>query len=75
MIHELDQVVLTVPLPELNLEFGDIGTVVLVHDGGAGFEVEFVTLTGETLAVTTLNADQVRPIRSGEIANARVVAA
>jgi hypothetical protein len=75
MIRELDQIVLTAALPDLGLEAGDIGTVVLVHENGAGFEVEFVTLTGETLAVTTLTNDQVRPIRRGEIASARVLAA
>ena len=75
MIRELDQVVLTQPLPDLKLEAGDIGTVVLVHANGAGFEVEFVTLDGETHAVTTLTADRVRPIGRREIANARMLAA
>lgn len=75
MIRELDRVVLTSPLPDLNLEPGDIGTVVLVHGSGAGYEVEFVALTGETLAMTTLASDNVRPFRRGEIAHARSVAA
>ena len=65
----------TKPLPELMLEAGDIGTVVLVHANGAGFEVEFVTLAGETHAVTTLTADHVRPIDRREIASARMLAA
>jgi hypothetical protein len=75
MIRELDRFVLTEALPDLSLEAGDIGTVVLIHENGAGFEVEFVTLTGETLGVTTLSNDQIRPIRRGEIASARVLAA
>ena len=75
MIRELDRVVLTEAFPDLSLEAGDIGTVVLIHENGAGFEVEFVTLTGETLGVTTLSNDQIRPIRRGEIASARVLAA
>ncbi len=75
MIQELDRVVLTKPLKDLNLEAGDIGTVVLVHDGGRGYEVEFVTLDGETHAVTTVMAGDVRPIQRHEIAHARVVAA
>ena len=33
------------------LEQGDIGTVVLIHQGGKGYEVEFVTLDGETVAI------------------------
>lgn len=76
MIRELDRVVLTKRLEAaLNLETGDIATVVLVHEDGSGFEVEFVTLDGETYAVTTVMADDVRPIHRNEIAHAGVVAA
>jgi hypothetical protein len=75
MIRELDRVVLTTDLGDLDLDAGDVGTVVLVHDAGRGFEVEFATLDGRTIAVTTLMADQVRPIRPNEIAHARIVAA
>ena len=75
MIKELDNVVLKSDLSELGLATGDIGTVVMVHEGGAGYEVEFVALDGETLAVTTLVADQVRPISRREIAHARHVPA
>jgi len=74
MIQELDRVVLTRSLKDLGLKTGDIGTVVLVHDGGRGFEVEFVTLGGDTVAVTTLAADDVRPVGRHEIAHARSVA-
>ncbi len=42
----------------------------MVH-GGEGYEVEFMTLDGETVAVTSLAADKVRPIARGEIAHAR----
>ncbi|MEH2384574.1 MAG: DUF4926 domain-containing protein [Nostoc sp.] len=51
MIQELDRVILTSDLPEYSLEQGDIGIVVLVHQGGKGYEVEFVTLDGETVAI------------------------
>ena len=71
MIRELDQVVLSHDRPELGLCAGDIGTVVLVHRGGEGYEVEFITLDGETIAVTTLMADEVRPIGSKEVAHVR----
>lgn len=74
MIQELDRVVLKVDLPDEQLEAGDLGTVVLVHDENAGYMVEFVTLDGDTLAVVTLLPEQVRPIQSGEIAHARAVA-
>lgn len=71
MISELDNAVLTCDLPTLSLRAGDVGTVVMVHQGGRGFEVEFCTLDGRTVAVTTLSRDQVRPIAEGEIASAR----
>jgi hypothetical protein len=48
---ELERVVLTIDLAEHGLKTGDIGTVVLVHGENQGYEVEFVTLTGETVAV------------------------
>ena len=75
MIQELDRVVLTVDLPDVGLKQGDIGTVVLIHQGGAGFEVEFMTLDGETVAVVSLLANQVRPISRKEIAHVRALQA
>lgn len=74
MIKELDSVVLTTDLPEHGLAKDDIGTVVLVHEGGKGCTVEFMTLAGKTLAVVTLLADQIRQIGKDEIAHARHVA-
>ncbi len=70
MLKELDTVVLAVNLPQHGLHCGDIGTVVLVH-GQGGYEVEFVTLDGETIAVVSLSVDQVRTVAPREIANAR----
>ncbi len=74
MIKELDLVVLKRDLPESRLKAGDVGTVVLEHAGGRGFEVEFMTLTGETLAVVTVPSDAVRAVSDGEIAHVRQVA-
>ena len=74
MIKELDSVALTTDLPEHDLAKDDIGTVVLVHEGGRGFTVEFMTLTGKTIAVVTLLANQVRLIAKNEIAHARALA-
>jgi hypothetical protein len=73
-IKELDPVVLTEDLPVEGLRAGDVGWVVLVHRNGAGFEVEFVTLGGETVSVVTLDAGAVRPVGPKEIAHARAVA-
>jgi hypothetical protein len=72
MIHEHDTVVLACELPDLGLKSGDVGTVVLLHPGN-GCEVEFMALNGETVAVTSLSTDQLRPIRSREIAHARPI--
>ncbi len=46
----------------------------MAHADGAAYEVEFMTLGGETLAVLTLSADQVRAAGSSEIAHVRKVA-
>ncbi|MGO8677770.1 MAG: DUF4926 domain-containing protein [Limisphaerales bacterium] len=71
MIKEHDCVVLTKNLPDESLEAGDVGTVVHLHKGGAGYEVEFMTLTGETVAIVTLLADQVRPLNRRDLAHTR----
>jgi hypothetical protein len=72
MTKELDTVVLTEDLPDHGLKAGDLGTIVLVH-GSAGYEVEFMTLDGETLAVVSVHSHQVRAVARREIAQARVV--
>jgi len=73
MIKELESVVLATDLPEYGLKKGDLGTVVLVHRDEKGYEVEFVTLDGETVAVISMPPSQVRPIGRREIAHARDV--
>lgn len=73
MIQELDSVVITENIPNLKLVKGDIGTVVLVHHDGEGYEVEFMTLSGNTIAVATLFPQQIRMIHEMEIANARIL--
>ena len=66
---ELEMVVLRRDLPGAKLEAGDVGTVVLAHAGGAGFEVEFATI-----AVVTVPAEDLRAIAPDEIAHVRRVA-
>ena len=75
MIQELDTVVLTVDLPEHDLKIGDIGTVVLIHGEHTGYEVEFVTLDGATIAVVSVFPSQIRSVQRGEIAHARAIKA
>lgn len=74
MINELDIVALLRELPEHNLTRGDLGTVVHVYSDGLAYEVEFMTLTGDTIGVVTLEVDDVRPTTEREIAHARQVA-
>jgi hypothetical protein len=73
-IKEHDRVVLNTDLPGQSLATGDVGTVVHVHQNGAAYEVEFVALDGETVAVVTLESSQVRPVGRREISHARRVA-
>ncbi len=70
-LPELSRVVLTRDLPDHGLAAGDVGTVVDVYADGAGYEVEFTSLRGETIAVVTLTGAQVRLAAGGEIAHAR----
>ena len=74
-IKEHDCVVLTQDVPEAGLEAGDIGTVVHVHTGGAGYQVEFMTLAGQTLAMVTLRPPRVRSIQPRDVAHVRELAA
>lgn len=54
MIDELETIVLTEDIPAQELQRGDVGAVVHVNNNPKGYEVEFVTLGGETVAVMSL---------------------
>ena len=71
MIKEHDIVVLTEDVPEEGLTTGDVGTVVHIHNNGEGYEVEFMTLTGQTIAVASLLAQQVRPVSRQDVSHVR----
>ena len=73
MIRDLDTVALKTALPKYGLKSGDLGSVVMVHEGKSGYEVEFSTLKGKTLAVVSLKPSQIRAIGKREIAHARPV--
>ena len=75
MIKEHDRVVLKKSVPKQGLKAGDVGTVVHVYNKGEAFEVEFLTLHGETVAVATLGASQVRPVQKRKITHARLLRA
>lgn len=61
MIEEYDLVTLTHDIEAHRLKAGDVGTVLIVHEGGKAFVVEFMTDEGETIALLTLYAEEVRP--------------
>jgi len=71
MINEHETIVLTEDVPDEELTAGDVGTVVHVHNNGEGYEVEFMTLTGQTIAVASLLAEQVRSVGSQDVAHVR----
>jgi hypothetical protein len=71
MIKEHDRIVLKTDIAAEGLEAGDVGTVVHSYRDGQSYEVEFTTLNGDTAAVVTVEAAQVRPVHKREITHAR----
>lgn len=69
---ELDTVVLRRDFPEQGLRAGDLGSVVQVYSDEA-IEVEFVTASGRTQALVTLNAQDVRSVRDGDLLSVRTL--
>lgn len=74
MITEHSLVVLDCNPPHEKLNRGDVGTVVHVYKGGYGYEVEFVDGGGQTVALITVKAEDVRPIQAGELLHTRSTA-
>ena len=72
MIRELDMVALTRDFEAYGLKHGDIGAVVHKY-GREGFEVEFVTAEGKTVAVLTLKRSDVRALHGREILHVREI--
>lgn len=62
MIQAFDRVMLNTDLPEFGLRQGDVGTVADIHGDQAGYEVEFISIEGEQIAVATLMPHQVSEI-------------
>ena len=63
---QLDAVVLDRDLPQHGLRRGDLGAVVEVHEPD-GLEVEFVTASGKTEALLTLEVGDVRCVADGDL--------
>jgi hypothetical protein len=62
----LDTVVLTHDLSEHGLRAGDLGAVVEVY-GEDGVEVEFVQASGQTMALLTLRASDLRSVGQSDV--------
>ena len=69
----LDTVVLDRDLSQHALRAGDLGAVVEIYEPD-GLEGEFVTASGKTQALVTLNANDVRPVRESDLIAVRSVA-
>ena len=61
---------LTSDLPVDGLKAGDMGTVIHIYGNDEAFEVEFLTLRGETAAIATLSASQARPVTQPDMTHA-----
>jgi Domain of unknown function (DUF4926) len=66
----LDTIVLDRDLPDRELRRGDLGAVVEVYEPD-GLEVEFVTASGRTAALVTLNTRDVRPVADDDLVSVR----
>jgi hypothetical protein len=75
--HELySEAVLTQDLPDYNLRRGDVVVIVDHHvapDKEDGYSIEVFNATGDTIAVTTVPAASLEPLRSDEVLCARVL--
>jgi len=74
-MREHERVVLTADVPDHALQAGDVGTIVHAYAKETAYEVEFVALDGETVAVVTLPAEKLRDVRHDELTHARPIAA
>jgi hypothetical protein len=61
--ENFSDIILTADLPQEDLKAGDVGTVVerhIVPGLEDGYSVEFFDMTGQTVAVVTVSASQLR---------------
>ena len=75
MIKEFERVVLTEDISGTALRKDDVGVVVMIYKNGEAYEIEFLALDGSTIAVETVKANQVRPVKNTEILHVRDVKA
>lgn len=71
--NELETVVLNRDLPAHGLRRGDLGAIVQMY-GSEEFEIEFVTASGRTQALVTLNVNDVRQVSDEDLLSVRSLA-
>jgi hypothetical protein len=71
MFEEHDRIILTGDVAEEGLKEGDVGTIVHVYGDANAFEVEFLTLDGDTAAIVTVSGELLRPVNNTDITHAR----
>ena len=65
---------MTDSIPEQGLVPGDVGTVIHIYKSNKAYEIEFLSLDGETAAIATVEAVKIRPVHRHEITHARQLA-
>ena len=73
MIKELETVALTRDIPEYGLKEDDVGAVVHCYGDGDGFEIEFVSAEGKTVAVLTVSSADIREVGGKEMLHVRTL--
>lgn len=71
MLDNFGTVVLSHDVKKYGLEAGDIGTVVHSYSGEKAIEAEFLTAEGKTVAVLTLDPNDIRKPAKNEILHVR----
>ena len=71
MFEELDTVVLAHDIEKYGLKRGDVGAIVHVYKNGKILEVEFVNAEGKTVALLTLESDEIRSIKKNDMLHVR----
>ena len=78
MFKEHEQIVLTAGVvgdEGEDLRPGDVGTVVHSHAGGEAFVVEFMSLSGDTVAIATVLPWQALSVKDSDLTHARTIPA
>ncbi len=71
ILREHDLVALRHESRDHGLVAGDVGTIVHIHGDGEAYEVEFASADGRTLAVMTLDDQEVEPVAGSQILHVR----